>query len=308
MSFRVVIKQMKPVLRLVQNYGIALIVVGTLIWFPYTGFFLTILTGGLLPSLICNLFLVHLAYVVCTKRSSLGWLAVPIVCYGVWLSWVISQNNAVSVEKSRLEGENHITVTTSPNVTLVFPVNEADSLAFVARRHLAPSVRIFVGSTELCCSTEPPSTPPVDAIIFHRLEGRDPNSKSGTYRYRYELRQLAAPASDRVVGHFNYGTLRAPVWAPVFVAGCFLIDEPSAWSCVISPMLRRVPVGETGYAGPYEAASGMKDRIITTLANMLGVKYIEDEPRRAPPKMPPMNSVPNSKPSVSDTNETIHRD
>jgi hypothetical protein len=297
---------MSPVLRLVRNYGIALIVVGALIWFPFTGFFLTILTGGLLPSLICNLFLIHLTYGVCTKRVPLGWSAVPIICYGVWLSWVISQNSIISAEKIRLESENHITAATPPNVTLVFPVNEADTLAFVAKRHLAPPVRIFIGKTEL--SAEPSSTPPADAIVFHRLEGPDPNSKSRTYRYRYELTQSAAPTGDPVVGHFNYGALRAPVWAPVFVAGCFLIDQPSAWSCAISPMLRRVPVGETGYAGPYEIASGIKDPIIATLANMLGVKYIEDEPRRAPPKMPPIDPAPNSRPSVSDMNETIHRD
>jgi len=266
---------MNPVLRLVRNYGIALIVVGALSWFPYTGFFLTILTGGLLPSLICNLFLIHLAYVACTKRTSLGWLVLPIVCYGAWFSWAIWQNNAVSVEKSKLESENHITVATPPNVTLVFPVNEADSLAFVAKRHLAPPVRIFFGPTELCCSTEPPSMPPADAIVFHRLEGPDPNSESMTYRYRYELTQSAASTGDPVVGHFNYGALRAPVWAPVFTAGCFLIDQPSAWKCDISPMLRRIPVGETGYAEPYELASGKADPVIATLAKMLGAKFIE---------------------------------
>lgn len=269
---------MNPVLRLVRNYGIALIVVGALIWFPFTGFFLTILTGGLLPSLICNLFLVHLMYLACTRRASFGWLAVPIVCYSAWLSWVTWQNNAASDEKNKLESENHLTVATPPNATLVFPANEPDTLAFLARRHLAPPVRVFFGPTELCCSTERPSAPPADAIVFHQLERPDLSTKSGTFRYRYELTQGVSPTGDPVVGHFNHGWLQAPVWAPVFIAGCFLIDQPPAWKCVMSPMQRRVPVGETGYADTYERASGKKDPVIATLANMFGAKFIEGEP------------------------------
>jgi hypothetical protein len=62
--------------------GIALVVVAVLIWFPFTGFFLTTLTLGLLPSLICKLFLIHLAYAAVTKSIPLGWLIAPIACYG----------------------------------------------------------------------------------------------------------------------------------------------------------------------------------------------------------------------------------
>ena len=69
---------MTPTLRFFRNYGITLVVVSALIWFPVTGFFLTGLTLGLLPSLICNVFLIHLAYAAWTKKFSRAWLAVPI--------------------------------------------------------------------------------------------------------------------------------------------------------------------------------------------------------------------------------------
>ena len=42
-------------------------------------------------------------------------------------------------------------------------------------------------------------------------------------------------------------------------------------------MLRRVPVGETGYAEPYGLASGKEDPVVMTLAKMLGAKFIEGE-------------------------------
>jgi hypothetical protein len=88
------------------------------------------------------------------------------------------------------------------------------------------------------------------------------------------LTQKSGSAGDPVVGHFNFGWLSTPVWAPVFVAGCFLIDNPAAWLCDISPKLRRVAVGETGYASEYDPFEEKSDPVIATLANMLGVKYV----------------------------------
>jgi hypothetical protein len=286
---------MNPALRLFRNYGIALVVVAALTWFPITGFWLTILTLGLFPSLVCNLILIHLASVAWTRKVSRAWLVVPIACYGVWLGWAVWKNNAVALEKSKLESENHVTGPIPQNVTLVFP--EDDRFAIRAKRYLVPSVRVFVGSIELSpmkanqplcrffivhdaylehyrCPTEPTSVPPADAIVFRQLERPDAQSKSETYRYRYELTQNSATTSDRILGHFNFGVLRAPVWAPVFVAGCFLIDQPAAWQCVISPKFRKEAVGETGYADAWDLASERSDPIIATLANMLGVKYV----------------------------------
>ena len=217
----------------------------------------------------------------------------PIACYGVWLGWAVWKNIVVALEKSELESENHMTGPIPQNVTLVFP--EGDTFAIRAKGYLAPSVRVFVGSIELStrkagqplcrfivhidylkqynCPTEPTSAAPADAIVFRQLERPDPKSKSETYRYRYELTQSFATTGDRVIGHFNFGLLRAPVWAPVFLAGCFLIDHPSAWQCDISPKLRKVSVGETGYADAWELES-RSDPVIATLANVLGVKYV----------------------------------
>jgi hypothetical protein len=70
------------------------------------------------------------------------------------------------------------------------------------------------------------------------------------------------------------------VWAPVFVAGCFLIDNPAAWLCDISPKFRRVEVGETGYRSEYDPWEENSDPVVATLANMLGVKYVGGD---APP-------------------------
>jgi hypothetical protein len=288
---------MNQALRLFRNYGIALVVVGALIWFPVTGFFLTTLTLGLLPSLICNLFMIHLAYAAWTRSVPLEWLVLPIACYGIWLGWVIGKTHGVALEKSKLESENHVTGSIPQNVTLVFPEGDLE-IARRAKRHLAPPVRVFDGSVELSaikasdmlcmlakpndppsmkkfrCPTEPVSQPPADAIVFRQLERPDLHSKSRIYFHRYELTQKSGSTGDTVIGHFNFGRLSTPVWAPVFVAGCFLIDHPAAWLCDISPKLRRVAVGETGYRSEYDPWEEKSDPVIATLANMLGVKYI----------------------------------
>jgi hypothetical protein len=287
---------MNQALRLFRNYGIALVVVGALIWFPITGFFLTTLTLGLLPSLICNLFMIHLAWAAWTRSVPLEWLVLPIACYGIWLGWVIGKTHAVALEKNKLESENHVTGSIPQNVTLVFPEGDLE-IARRAKRHLAPPVRVFDGSVELSaikasdmlcmlakpndppsmkkfrCPTEPVSQPPADAIVFRQLERPDLHSKSRIFFHRYELTQKSGSTGDPVIGHFNFGRLSTPVWAPVFVAGCFLIDNPAAWLCDISPKLRRVAVGETGYASEYDPFEEKSDPVIATLANMLGVKY-----------------------------------
>jgi hypothetical protein len=287
---------MNQALRLFRNYGIALIVVGALIWFPVTGFFLTTLTLGLLPSLICNLFMIHLAWAAWTRSVPLEWLVLPIACYGIWLGWVVGKTHAVALEKNKLESENHVTGSIPQNVTLVFPEGDLE-IARRAKRHLAPPVRVFDGSIELStikasdmlcmlakpndppsmkkfrCPTEPVSQPPADAIVFRQLERPDLHSKSRIFFHRYELTQKSGSTGDPVIGHFNFGRLSTPVWAPVFVAGCFLIDNPAAWLCDISPKLRRVAVGETGYASEYDPFEEKSDPVIATLANMLGVKY-----------------------------------
>jgi hypothetical protein len=288
---------MNQALRLFRNYGIALVVVGALIWFPITGFFLTTLTLGLLPSLICNLFMIHLAWAAWTRSVPLEWLVLPIACYGIWLGWVIGKTHAVALEKNKLESENHVTGSIPQNVTLVFPEGDLE-IARRAKRHLAPPVRVFDGSIELStikasdmlcmlakpndppsmkkfrCPTEPVSQPPADAIVFRQLERPDLHSGSRIFFHRYELTQKSGSTGDPVIGHFNFGRLSTPVWAPVFVAGCFLIDNPAAWLCDISPKLRRVAVGETGYASEYDPFEEKSDPVIATLANMLGVKYV----------------------------------
>ena len=287
---------MNQALRLFRNYGIALVVVGALIWFPVTGFFLTTLTLGLLPSLICNLFMIHLAWAAWTRSVPLEWLVLPIACYGIWLGWVVGKTHAVALEKNKLESENHVTGSIPQNVTLVFPEGDLE-IARRAKRHLAPPVRVFDGSIELStikasdmlcmlakpndppsmkkfrCPTEPVSQPPADAIVFRQLERPDLDSRSRIFFHRYELTQKSGSTGDPVIGHFNFGRLSTPVWAPVFVAGCFLIDNPAAWLCDISPKLRRVAVGETGYASEYDPFEEKSDPVIATLANMLGVKY-----------------------------------
>ena len=290
---------MTPTLRFFRNYGITLAVVSALIWFPVTGFFLTFLTLGLLPSLICNVFLIHLAYAAWTKKFSRAWLAVPIACYAVWLGWAVLKNRDIYREKNKLESENHVTGSIPQNVTLVFPEGDLE-FARRAKRHLAPSVRVFDGSIELStikasqmlcmlprpndppfirnrCPTEPISQPPADAIVFRQLERPDPQSKSRIYLHRYELTQKSGSTGDPVIGHFNFGWLSTPVWAPVFVAGCFLIDNPAAWLCGISPKLRRVAVGETGYRSEYDPWEEKSDPVVATLANMLGIKYVADD-------------------------------
>jgi hypothetical protein len=287
---------MNQALRLFRNYGIALVVVGALIWFPVTGFFLTTLTLGLLPSLICNLFMIHLAWAAWTRSVPHEWLVLPIACYGIWLGWVVGKTHAVALEKNKLESENHVTGSIPQNVTLVFPEGDLE-IARRAKRHLAPPVRVFDGSIELSaikasdmlcmlakpndppsmkkfrCPTEPVSQPPADAIVFRQLERPDLHSRSRIFFHRYELTQKSGSTGDPVIGHFNFGRLSTPVWAPVFVAGCFLIDNPAAWLCDISPKLRRVAVGETGYASEYDPFEEKSDPVIATLANMLGVKY-----------------------------------
>jgi hypothetical protein len=278
------VEQMNPAVRLVRNYGIALIVVAALIWFPFTGFWLTILTLGLLPSLVCNLFLIHLAIAAGTGGLPRGWLAVPILCYGAWLGWLVWQTHTIDREISTIEGENRVAGPIEQNVTLVFPKD--DELAIRARRHLAPPLRVFMGpielpavkeSSQVCasvldvlrarCATDPSSTPPPGAIVFHQLEYR--HQGSGIYRYRYELTRNSSAVA---IGHFNFGTLSAPAWGPLFRAGCYLIDNPPAWRCATSAMLRKVTFGQTGSASPYDPLYEKSDPVIATLAKMLGVK------------------------------------
>ena len=289
---------MNQALRLFRNYGIALVVVGALIWFPVTGFFLTTLTLGLLPSLICNLFMIHLAWAAWTRSVPLEWLVLPIACYGIWLGWVIGKTHAVALEKSKLESENHVTGSIPQNVTLVFPEGDLE-IARRAKRHLAPPVRVFDGSIELStikasdmlcmlakpndppsmkkfrCPTEPISQPPADAIVFRQLERPDPKSRKSLHRY--ELTQKSGSTGDPVIGHFNFGWLSTPVWAQVFVAGCSLIDNPAPRLCDISPKFRRVAVGETGYRSEYDPWEEKSDPVVATLANMLGIKYVADD-------------------------------
>jgi hypothetical protein len=311
-------------LRLLKNYGIALFVAGALIWFPLTGLFLSFLTGGLLISLICNVFLIHVTYGVCTRRIAIGWLVLPTICYGAWLIWVVPQNKAVSAEASKLESENRVTEAVPANLALVFPEGDLE-IARRAKAHLAPPVRVFIGSIELStikvrkilcmspkpddppfiktsrCPTEPPSQLPADAIFLRSLERPDPQSKSRTYLHRYKLTQNSA-AGDRVIGYFNFGWLSAPVWAPIFQAGCFLVDQPAAWLCGISPKLRKVAVGEIGFASQYDAFNEYSDPTIATLADMLGVKFFaEDRPKPWSPEVPRTSPTPT--PSVSDTND-----
>ncbi len=310
--------------RLFKNYGIALVVAGALIWFPYTGFFLSILTNGLLISLICNMFLIHLTFNVCTRRASIGWLVLPVACYGAWLIWLVPQSKAVSSEVSKLESDNRVTEAIPANLTLVFPEGDVD-LANRAKLHLAPSVRVFIGSIELSningtklgcmlprsndpsfikdrrCPTEVPSQLPADAIFFRSLERPDPQSRSRTFLHRYELTQNSA-AGDRVIGHFNFGWLSTPVVAPIFQAACVLIDEPSAWSCFMSPKLRKVAVGETGPTDLYDPSHRYTDPVIATLANVLGAKFFAEERPMPPPlKIPPISASP--APSASDAND-----
>src|SRR4051812_28056686 len=92
-----------PTLRLFRNYGIALVVVAALTWFPFTGFWFTILAGGLLPSLVCNVILIHLASSAWRRKVSRAWLVLPIACYGAWLGWAVWKNSAVALEKGELE-------------------------------------------------------------------------------------------------------------------------------------------------------------------------------------------------------------
>jgi hypothetical protein len=283
------VEQMNPAVRLGRNYAIALVVVAALIWFPLTGFWLTILTSGLLPALVCNLFLIHLAVASATERISRRWLAVPILGYGAWLGWMVWQTHVVDLKMGMLEGENRVAGPIEPNVTLVFP--EHDELAIRARRHLAPPLRVFMGPIELLavkessqacafvlqvmragCATDPSATPPPDAVVFHQLEFR--HQGSGIYRYRYELTRKS---SAMVVGHFNFGTLSAPAWGPLFRAGCYLIDNPPDWRCAMSAMIRKVTFGATGSASLYDPFHEKSDPVIATLANMLGVKYVKDD-------------------------------
>ncbi|MGA7804920.1 hypothetical protein, partial [Bradyrhizobium sp.] len=114
-------EEMDAILRLVKWYGSALFVVGLLILFPVTGFFLTILTQGRLLSLILNLFMLHIGYLACTRKISLAWLVVPVGFYGAWIGWVNSKSEAVYLEKSKLESENRITGQFEKSNTLVFP-------------------------------------------------------------------------------------------------------------------------------------------------------------------------------------------
>jgi hypothetical protein len=240
--------------------------------------------------------MMHLAWAAWTRSVPLEWLVLPIACYGIWLGWVVGKTHAVALEKNKLESENHVTGSIPQNVTLVFPEGDLE-IARRAKRHLAPPVRVFDGSIELSaikasdmlcmlakpndppsmkkfrCPTEPVSQPPADAIVFRQLERPDLHSRSRIFFHRYELTQKSGSTGDPVIGHFNFGRLSTPVWAPVFVAGCFLIDNPAAWLCDISPKLRRVAVGETGYASEYDPFEEKSDPVIATLANMLGVKY-----------------------------------
>ena len=281
---------MSPVVRLVRNYGITLVVVMALVWFPLTGFWLTILTLGLVPAFVCNLFLIHLAVASATGRVSRRWLVVPTLCYGAWLGWLAWQTHALDLKLGKLEGENQVAGPIEPDVTLVFP--EHDELAIRARKRLAPPLRVFMGPIELLavrgssqacvavlqalragCATDPSATPPPDSIIFRQVEPlyQDP----GTYRYRYELKRVS---SATAIGHFNFGALSAPAWLPVFRAGCYLIDNPPAWQCVISAMLRKVTFGETNSASLYDDPLYTRsDAVIATLANMLGVKYVKGD-------------------------------
>jgi hypothetical protein len=313
---------MDPALRLLRNYAVALAVAGFLIWIPFFGMFLTFATGGMLISFICNIFLIHLTFVACARRTSLGWLMAPLVCYGLWLVWVVVQNHPIAAEKDRLESENRLTGDIPSNLTLVFSKNDID-LARRAKLHLASSVRVFVDTVELStmpprkigcllprpndtpfiqktrCPTEPNAQIPADAIVFRELER--PNPQSRTYLHRYALTQSSA-AGDRTVGHLNFGRLTAPVWAPVFLAGCFLIDQPAAWACHMSPKYRDIAIGETGLGSYGDISHRYSDPVVATLAKMLGVKFIvEERPRPQSPETPQTKSTP--APPVSDPND-----
>ncbi len=272
---------MKPVFGLFWKYGLALAVAAALTYFPVTGFFLPFFTGGLLPALICNLFLLHLVYLAYWRRIGLVWLLVPIVCYGAWLHWVIGKNAAADEEKARLENENHITEPIDKNMTLMFPEN--DSLAIRSRRHLLAPVRVFMGPIEFSadkgqsctsyyCAKDLPPAPPTNPIVFHRLD--KPDLASPIHIYRYEL-----TSGDRVIGHFNFGTLATPSRWPFFVAACFLIDQPSSWQCVMRPQMQELSVGGD-WIDHYDTGHLRSDPAIKILANMLGVQYADGDPNQ----------------------------
>jgi hypothetical protein len=249
-------------------------VVGALILFPYTGFFLTILTHGRLPSLILNLFVLHIGYLACARKISLAWLVVPVGFYGAWIGWVNSKSEAVYLEKSKLENENRIMEQFEKSNTLVFP--DEDGLVIRARRYFAAPIRGYMGKVEFSaatrltcydsyCGKEPFSPPPSDAIVFHELG--HPDRSQPIYRHSYEITQNSATVGDHVIGHFKHGVLFVPTWSPFFIAGCYLIDGPeSRWDCTVTPETRRIPYGETG------SRPESPDPVIASLANMLGLQ------------------------------------
>ena len=127
------------------------------------------------------------------------------------------------------------------------------------------------------CPTVTNSEPAAKSLTFRQLEAPDPHIGAPSYRYRYEVaRQSATGAS--VVGHLNFGSLTSPMLLSVFVAGCFLIDQPAAWRCTIMPMFRNVRFGDLGPRDPDDYDDQDSDPVIANLARMLGATYVASSP------------------------------
>ena len=98
-----------------------------------------------------------------------------------------------------------------------------------------------------------------------------------SYRHRYEVERQSATGAS-IVGHLNFGSLTAPMLLPVFVAGCFLIDQPAAWRCTIMPMFRKLRFGDLGPSNPDDFDDEDSDPVIANLARMLGATYVAASP------------------------------
>ncbi|MGO9005629.1 MAG: hypothetical protein ACLQB4_07690 [Beijerinckiaceae bacterium] len=272
----------KPAVRLVRNYGLVLAALAVVSYYPYTGFFLTILTLGRLPSLVCNAFLIHLSITSLRGTIARAWLGIPIICYGAWLGWLIWQRTDTYLTTEKLEAENSISEPVEQDVTLVFSQSDSE-LSKRAFNFLAPPVRIFSGTAESGPDYIPPNSPPLkEWLYFRQLEAPNPDSGGGAYLYRYELVRNSATNEQRVIGHFNFGRLSRPSLAPIFFAGCGLIDNPPAWRCEITPFPDFVPIGQIGDElynydpGHYDPFHTKADPVIRTLAKMLGVVYLRN--------------------------------
>ncbi len=213
----------------------------------------------LLPSVLLNLMLLHLAVSALLGRIPINWLVLPIAFYLAWALAVVLNRAQTDQTIKALGLESKIDVSVAPDVDLLFAKN--DYFAAAVRRYLVGG-RIFEGSEELqvfgshdpndytkveCndlkyqkfgrrsggilkkelgkivlndCTFSRAEQAPLSGLVFTRSQYQFPEDWPGHRYASYTIDEKSADGGNKRVGEFVFGSTR--VWGaiPILNAGC----------------------------------------------------------------------------------------